>query len=42
MYTAHAPDVCAVYAPDYLDNMPIQSEYVYYQKKTEEKHNDKI
>ncbi len=38
MYTAHAPDVCAAYAPNYLDNMPIQSEYVYYQKKTEEKH----
>ncbi len=38
MYTAHAPDVCAAYAPKYLDNMPIQSEYVYYQKKTEGKH----
>ncbi len=38
MYTAHAPDVCAAYAPNYLDNMPIQSEYVYYQKKTEGKH----
>ncbi len=38
MYTAHAPDVCAVYVPNYLDNMPVQSEYVYYQKKTEGKH----
>ncbi len=38
MYTAHAPDVCAAYAPKYLDNMPVQSEYVYYQKKTEGKH----
>lgn len=32
MYTIHAPDVCAAYAPNYLDNMPIQSEYVYYRK----------
>lgn len=35
MYTIHALYVCAAYDPDYLDNMPIQSEYVYYQKKTE-------
>lgn len=36
MYTARPRYVCAVYALNSLDNMPIQSEYVYYQKKTEE------
>lgn len=35
MYTIHTLYVCAAYDPDYLDSMPIQSEYVYYQKKTE-------
>ena len=35
MYTIHCQFICASYAPNYLDNMPIQSEYVYYQKKTE-------
>ena len=35
MYTIHCQFICASYAPNYLDNMSIQSEYVYYQKKTE-------
>lgn len=45
MYTIHALYVCAAYDPDYLDNMPIQSEYVYYRKgkhKNGGKHNDEI
>ena len=44
-YTIFSTDVCAAYAPDWLDKMCIQSEYVYYRKEKNKnggKHNDKI
>lgn len=41
MYTIPAPDICEAYAPEYLDNMSIQSEYGC-TKQNGGKHNDKI